>query len=59
MTDRPMTAAETVEYLGLPSLQALYDRVHRAESNGLPVRRCGRNLRFYRTELDQWMKGPQ
>ena len=52
MKDQPGTwlnADAATEYLGLPSRQALYQRVRRGQ---VPAYRFGRNLRFRQQELD-------
>ncbi len=49
MTSPWMTAAQATQYLGLPSIRALYQAVRRGQ---VPVRRLGRRLRFLRQELD-------
>lgn len=54
MTSPWLTPDQAVEYLGLPSRKALYQRVRRGQ---IPVCRFGRNLRFNRAELDKALHG--
>ncbi len=44
-----MTALQAAQYLGLPSIRALYQAVRRGQ---VPARRLGRRLRFFRRDLD-------
>jgi excisionase family DNA binding protein len=48
-----MTAAEAADYLRLPSVAALYQRVARGQIKAL---RLGRQLRFLRRDLDVLMR---
>jgi len=47
-----MTTEEAAEYLGLPSVEALYRRIERGQ---VPARRWGRQYRFRRQDLDALM----
>jgi excisionase family DNA binding protein len=47
-----MTAAEAADYLRLPSVNALYQRVARGQVKAL---RLGRQMRFRRRDLDALM----
>lgn len=51
--DKWMTAEEAAEYLGLPTANALYQRVARGD---VPVHRLGRRLLFSREELDELLE---
>jgi excisionase family DNA binding protein len=48
-----MTAAEAAEYLRLPTVNALYQRVARGQMSPL---RLGRQMRFRRRDLDALMR---
>lgn len=48
-----MTAHETVEYLKLGSLTALYRAVH---EHGLPYGRIGKHYRFRADHIDRWIE---
>lgn len=45
-----LTAMQAFQYLGLPSLRALYQAVRRGQ---VPAHRLGRRLRFDQGELDR------
>lgn len=49
-----LTSKEALVYLRLRSLGALYSHIR---ENGLPVCRCGGDLRFDTRELDAWLRG--
>jgi excisionase family DNA binding protein len=49
-----LTSREALAYLRLNSLSALYSHIR---ENGLPVLRCGGDLRFDRRDLDAWLRG--
>ena len=48
-----MTAAEAADYLRLPSVNALYQRVARGQ---VKAQRLGRQMRFRRRDLDSLMR---
>jgi excisionase family DNA binding protein len=48
-----MTATEAADYLRLPSVNALYQRVARGQVKAL---RLGRQMRFRRRDLDALMR---
>lgn len=48
-----LTASEAVVYLRLPSVGALRNLVYRRK---IPFAKCGRNLRFNRESLDQFLE---
>lgn len=48
-----MTAQQAWQYIGLPSVKALYQAIRRGD---IPHYRCGRRLRFKRAELDAWLE---
>jgi excisionase family DNA binding protein len=48
-----LTAAEAAAYLRFPTVDALYQAVHRGQ---VPVHHLGRRLRFRRSELDTRLK---
>jgi len=50
-----LTAQQAAEYLGLPSVRALYKRIERASVPQDAVRRWGRQFRFKREALDALM----
>ncbi|HVP69406.1 MAG TPA: excisionase family DNA-binding protein [Anaeromyxobacteraceae bacterium] len=50
-----LTAQQAAEYLGLPSVRALYKRIERASVPAEAVRRWGRQFRFKREALDALM----
>lgn len=50
-----LTAHQAAEYLGLPSVRALYKRIERASVPADAVRRWGRQFRFRREALDAFM----
>lgn len=52
---RYLTARETVMYLGLPSLNALKQRMKRRTIPVWTWTRMGGSLRFLRVELDRWL----
>lgn len=49
-----LTPEQAAEYLGLPTVKALYQRVRRGD---VPAHRLGRSLRFRQTDLDRAMEG--
>jgi excisionase family DNA binding protein len=53
MERRWMTPQETVEYLGLKSLKALYGRIERKQ---IPCTRLGREVRFDRLRIDLFLE---
>ncbi len=54
---RYLTPRETLDYLKLPSLNALYKQVRRGGIPAWCYTRVGRNLRFLRVALDEWLEG--
>jgi excisionase family DNA binding protein len=48
-----LTAAEAAQYLRLPTVKALYQRVARGQMKAL---RLGRQMRFRRRDLDALMR---
>jgi excisionase family DNA binding protein len=49
-----LTSREALVYLRLRTLSALYSHIR---ENGLPVLRCGGDLRLDKRELDAWLRG--
>jgi excisionase family DNA binding protein len=54
MSSPYLTAEEAAAYLRFRSVRVLY---HAIETDGIPVRRCGRRLLFHRDEIDRWLAG--